>query len=145
MATYEEAINAAYEGIISIVYSIALHNVPESWSVYEHNANIRENTGRTRLFALEFVDEWANPITTYSDVEDTQTKCNIVIGYDYGPEYDRAARADMLSLSHKLNNPETVPDGVAFYLSTDAPSWETSETFRWANLPVIVEISSTTE
>lgn len=145
MATYSEAISAAYEGIISIVGSVNLHIVPETWAVYEHNANIRENAGRTRLFALETPEKWAEPITTYSDVEDTQTTVNIVIGYDRGPEYELAARADILSIMHKLNNPESVPDGVSFYLSNQEPNWEDTDTFRWANLPVIVHISSTTE
>lgn len=145
MVAYSEAIEAAYESIIQIVGSVDTNIVSEPWIAYEHNANIRENPGRTRLFAIELMQEWAAPVTTYSDTEDAETKCNIVIGYDYGPQYDRAARADMLSLMHKLNNPETVPDGVSFYLSNESPTWEIDDNFKWANLPIIIHTSTTTE
>jgi hypothetical protein len=141
---YTTAIQAAYEDIIQKIYAIDLHECSEPWKSYEDNANIRETPGQTRLFTLE-LKKWPQPVTTYSDVEDTQTECNLVIGYDWGPEYDRAAQADLLAILHSLNNPSTIPEGIAFYLVKDEPIWEEIEGFKWANQTIIIEASTTTE
>jgi len=142
--TYTAAITDAVEDIIRKIYNINLHDAEETWECYEHAAEIRDNTGRTRLFGVELV-EMAKTVTTFSDHEDTETLANVVIGYDLGPYYDIAMAADYLAIKHALNSPTSVPDGIAYYLVTEVPIFERVENFRWLNIPVVIRANTTTE
>ena len=142
--SYEVAMLAAVEDIIQKIGVINNHITDEEWELYEHNADIRENDGQTRLFCIEF-RKWPETTTYFSDVEDTETEATLVIGYDYGPLFDVAAQADLIAITHALNSANSVPEGIAFYLVDEEPFWEEIEGFRWVNLPVKIQASTTTQ
>ena len=142
--SYIDAITAANEDIIERIHRIESHGISEKFRAYEDAADIREVTGRTRLFTIEF-RKWPKTTTYFSDVEDTATEAMLVIGYNYGPTFDRGAQADLLAIKHALNNPDSLPEGIAFYLVDEDPFWEDIEGFRWANLPIQIQASTTTQ
>ena len=114
--SYIEAITAANRDIIERVYRIETHGISERFTVHKDASNVREITGRTRIFTIEW-DRQPDTVTYGSDTENTETTGRIIIGYNVGFEFDLAANADILAIRHMLANLDSAPpDGVAFYL-----------------------------
>jgi hypothetical protein len=148
--TYTEAIFAANLDLIERIMKmdnggVNNHGISERFKYYGDAADIREVTGRTRLFTIEY-DGLMDTVTHFSNQESTQTLARVIIGYDKGPDFDLAANADILAIRHMVNNPDgTIPAGLEFYLQTGPHTWENINGFRWMSLPIIIQITSTTE